>query len=75
MEKHNETIKPVRDSISCPKCGEEITGYFAKDFGNEKATLVCEHLGGKRCTKEVDLFDAHQFETRAKVKFEYGRRW
>lgn len=74
--KDKVNVKPVRGGIECPKCNEDdVVGYCATDFGNEKATLICEHLSGRRCTQEVTLLDAHQFEARSKDKFDFGRKW
>lgn len=68
-------VKPVRAGVLCPKCGTQVSGYYAKDFGNEKATLVLYHGDCCTCTKEVSLLDAHQFEARSRFEFNFGRKW
>lgn len=75
MEKQDQRMKRVRVDVPCQKCGQDITAYLAKDFGNEKCTHIYEHEDGRRCTVEVDLFTAHQFETRSLNKFDFGRKW
>ena len=67
-DKFNDNLKEVKPQTACPLCEEPlnpVATYTTKGHGNERVTLIVNHLDGHRCEKLVDIIEAHVFEIRA----------